>query len=175
MGSGRHSRSSASGNLGGTADDTEPRTRRRRRVEITGDLVVLALFVLGGLAEHRSGFTVGAFLRNVLPFGGAWLGWSWVFGCYRQAEVGTRIRALVSTWLVAVPTGVGVRAFLLGRSLDGTQARFLLVAMATTGAMLALWRGVVAGLGKFLAETVDKGEGGTGRNGKRSSQRIVEA
>lgn len=159
----------------GTNDGTVSSRLRRARLELTGDLAVLAVFVLGGLAEHRSGLTLGTFLRNALPFGGAWLAWSKVFGCYRQVEDGRRIGALVSTWLLAVPTGVGVRAFLLGRSFDGTQGRFLLVAMATTAVMLVLWRGALAGLDKILGKRPEEGGRGVRGNGERSNQRILEA
>lgn len=79
----------------------------RARLTLAVDLAAIGVFVVLGMRSHRSGPTLVVFARTVVPIGAAWLGASLAFRTYRPPTH----RALVRTFLVAVPVGV------LGRTL----------------------------------------------------------
>lgn len=121
-----------------------------KRVHAVGDIVVIAAFVLLGMAEHRTaGDALGA-LRNLVVFLGTWTSVAWVIGLYRHPGAsGALSWRLAVTWLVAVSGGILVRALIVGRSLDRGQLVFAGVALALTGTGLLGWRLAYAAVRRF--------------------------
>jgi len=87
------------------------------------DAAAILLFTTVGLLSH--GFELVGYLRDALPLLACWYAVGLAFGLYR---VGGR-RRLLATWIVAIPLGVLIRALVLGRELDGSEASFLAVTL----------------------------------------------
>ncbi|MHB8469168.1 MAG: DUF3054 domain-containing protein [Gaiellaceae bacterium] len=91
------------------------------------DAVAILLFVTIGLASHGKSIALAGYARDALPLLGCWEAAALAFGLYRRP---TR-RAFLTTWLVGIGAGVGLRALVVGGS-AGEQATFLAVALAFT-------------------------------------------
>jgi Protein of unknown function (DUF3054) len=104
------------------------------------DGAAILLFAAIGLASHHHGLTPRGLARDALPLLAGWFGAALVF---RPYTVGRRRRLLV-TWTVGIPAGVLLRALLLGRTLDGKEAAFLGVALATIGLFVIVLRTLAA-------------------------------
>jgi hypothetical protein len=117
----------------------------RRALAIVIDSVALVGFVLIGLREHSE--TPGAvlILRNAVPILASWFPVALATGAYRTLDVG----ALLSTWIVAIPTAVLARSLWVGTPTGGRFAIFLLIALGFTllfllaGRLLARVLGIV--------------------------------
>jgi hypothetical protein len=106
------------------------------------DAVAIVLFAAIGQLSHHGGVSLAGFARDALPLLGGWFLAAAAFGLYTR---GGR-RAFVLTWLVGVTAGVAVRALVLGRSLNGHEAAFLVTSLVFTLVLvlacraLANWR-----------------------------------
>jgi hypothetical protein len=76
------------------------------------------------------------YARDALPFLSCWFGIALLLHLY--ARGGTA--RLVATWAIAVPLAWLVRALVLGRTLNGHEAAFLVVSLATIGVLVAGFR-----------------------------------
>ena len=99
------------------------------RLAALADALALVAFVTVGLLSHDHTLSLTGYARDLLPLLAGWFAAAALFRLYRG---GGRL-ALLGTWLVGVPLGVGIRALVLGRSPDGKEAAFLGVALAFTG------------------------------------------
>lgn len=98
-----------------------------QRTLAAADLLAIVLFaVIGGLSHDR-GLTLHV-LRDALPVGAGWFAAAAAFGAYRRPGW----RTLLPTWAAGVTAGVLVRAGILGRELDGSQAAFLATTLVAT-------------------------------------------
>ena len=84
--------------------------------------------------------SAAGFARDALPILAGWLVASALFGAYRRQER----RAFWLTWMVGVTAGVALRAVLLGRSANGHEAAFLVVALVFTLLLVLACRALVA-------------------------------
>ena len=105
------------------------------RPEAVLDAAAILVFVTIGLISHRHGFAKG-YARDLPPFLGCWFAVALLLRLYRQGGRGR----LVATWLVAVPLAVLVRALAFGRSLNGSEAAFLVVSVVTIGVLVGAGR-----------------------------------
>lgn len=108
----------------------------RARLTLAFDLAALALFVLAGMRNHRTGSQTEIFLRNAVPVTVAWLVLALPWRTYRPPS----IRRLVLTWVTAVPVGLLVRTWWVGAPTGGRILVFLGVGMAFTAVFLAVGR-----------------------------------
>lgn len=122
---------------------------------VAGDLLVLVLFAALGRASHNmtAPNPLYATLLTAWPFAAGWLvalPLAGVLGGWERMLASLRRFLAVSalTWLVGVPLGLLLRALALGRPV---VLIFALVTMATTAAMLGVWRGVFWLLRRRLA------------------------
>ena len=99
--------------------------RATRRVLALTDAVAILLFATIGLISHDKGLSAGGYARDWLPLLAGWYGAALLFHLYSRP----RLRALLETWLVGITTGVLLRALVLGRSLNGKEAAFLVVSL----------------------------------------------
>ena len=104
------------------------------------DALAIVAFVTVGLISHTHGVSATGYARDALPILAAWFGAALLFGTYREGGM----RRLLATWAVAVPVGVAIRGIVLGRSLDGDQLAFLVVALTFSLLFVLGFRGVLA-------------------------------
>lgn len=124
------------------------------RVLPVGDFVVIAAFVVAGMAEHRTASRFLDIARNLLIFLGAWALLSWITRLYgSKARSRVISTSLATTWFASITLGVLVRAAILGRPLGRSQLVFWAVALVLTGAGLAAWRVGYFSLRRFFGET----------------------
>ncbi len=124
----------------------------RTRTFIAADITALLAFVVVGLVTHGVPVSAGAVLRTALPLGGAWFVLAPACGTYRRPGW----RTLLVTWAVAVPAGVLLRQWWLGRPLGRATLVFLLTAWLLTLVFLAAGRLVA---GRAAARRHDGAEG----------------
>ncbi|MCL6552683.1 MAG: DUF3054 family protein [Firmicutes bacterium] len=117
-----------------------PATDVRARAYLAADLAAVLAFTVVGLAYHGVPLSAGGLLRTALPLGGAWCALAPTCGTYRRPGW----RSLLVTWAVAVPAGVLLRQWWLGRPLGRATLVFLLTAWLLTLVFLAVGR-LVAG------------------------------
>jgi hypothetical protein len=96
------------------------------------DGVALALFVVTGSRFHQDATPLAVFLRNAVPFGGAWLFFSAILGTYRPVSWG----GLLKTWAAVVPMGLILRAVWMGAPLGPWNRSFVIAAAGFTLAFL---------------------------------------
>jgi hypothetical protein len=111
------------------------------RTAVAADLLALAAFVTIGLINHHGGLSATGYARDLLPIGGCWLLAAGAFDLYKRP----RPSALLATWLVGVPAGIGVRALILFR-LDANDGVFLAVALAFSLLFVLSFRAAAAAL-----------------------------
>ena len=111
---------------------------RRAPVLAVGDAAAIVLFVIVGLTNHDEGVTLSGIARTALPILGAWFAVSFFTKTYTQPG----LRTLLTTWAIAVPIGVAIRAIALHRAADDSQITFGIVAMIATLVFLLAWRGI---------------------------------
>jgi len=100
------------------------------------DAAAILVFVTIGLLSHHGGVSLRGYARDALPFLGCWFLAAWAFGLYTRGGVAR----LAATWVVGVTAAVLVRALVLGRSLNGKEAAFLVVSLVTIGVLVAAFR-----------------------------------
>lgn len=120
---------------------------RRARLTFALDLVALALFVLAGMRNHRTGSQLDVFLRNAVPVTVAWLVLSVLWRTYRPVS----LARLALTWITAVPLGLLVRTWWVGSPTGGRIVVFLGVGMAFTALFLVVGRVLSTALGRRIA------------------------
>lgn len=120
---------------------------RRARLTFALDLVALALFVLAGMRNHRTGSQLDVFLRNAVPVTVAWLVLSVPWRTYRPVS----LARLALTWITAVPLGLLVRTWWVGSPTGGRIVVFLGVGMAFTALFLVVGRVLSTALGRRIA------------------------
>ena len=105
-----------------------------------GDLLVLFVFVLAGREDHDLAFSLSASLQTAFPFAIGWIVALLVCRTYRLSAVaapGKAVMYALLTCLVAVPVGLLLRSFLLGRPPAGS---FAVVAFPLIAAFMTVWR-----------------------------------
>jgi Protein of unknown function (DUF3054) len=100
----------------------------RPRLLPVADAAGILAFATVGLLSHDHALSLAGYARDALPILAGWYVSALVFGAYRSPSR----RTLLLTWIVGVPLGVLVRAVVLGRSLNGDQAVFLVITLAFT-------------------------------------------
>jgi len=122
--------------------DGSPNTRLTLGV----DVLAIAAFVLIGMRSHSDAAAVSIFLRNFVPFTGAWLVVAWLVGTYRPpTPIG-----LIATLLIAIPIGVLLRAVWVRSWSAGEVLTFALVALVFATMLIGLGRAISAVLGARL-------------------------
>ena len=89
-----------------------------------------------GLLSHHGGVSLRGYARDALPFLGCWFGVALILGLYTR---GGPVR-LLATWAIAIPLAWLVRALVLGRTLNGHEAAFLVVSLITIGVLVTAFR-----------------------------------
>ncbi len=107
-----------------------------RAALLAADLVALLVFSAVGASFHGVGVDGGLVARTFLPLALSWLAVASLTGTYREASW----RALVRTWIFAVPAGILLRQLLLGRLTSPGTPTFLLVGTISSGLLLVLVR-----------------------------------
>jgi hypothetical protein len=110
----------------------------RARILAAGDLFALLVFALVGLASHDRSLGARGLARDWLPLAACYA----AAALLRHAWTDPRLATLLQAWIVGVPTGVLLRALVLGRPLGVEQLEFLGVTLATTLVLLLAWRGI---------------------------------
>jgi hypothetical protein len=100
------------------------------------DAAAIVVFVTIGLISHRRGLSASGYARDTLPLAAGWFGAAALFHPYASRGV----RRVLATWAVGIPAGVLVRALVLGRTLNGSEAAFLAVCLATIGLLVLTLR-----------------------------------
>jgi hypothetical protein len=116
------------------------------RLTLAVDVLALAAFVLIGMRSHSDAAAVSIFLRNFVPFTGAWLVVAWLVGTYHPpTPIG-----LIATLLIAIPVGVLLRALWVRSWSAGEVLTFALVALVFATMLIGLGRAISAVLGARL-------------------------
>src|SRR5262245_10445121 len=89
------------------------------------DALAILDFVTVGLLSHDDALTASGYARDALPLLAGWFGAAAFFHPYRALTT----RRLLATWVVGIPVGIVIRGIALGRSPDGDQLAFLIVAL----------------------------------------------
>jgi DUF3054 family protein len=89
-----------------------------------------------GLLSHHGGISLRGYARDALPFLGCWFAAALLFRLYARPGPWR----LAATWAVGVPAAVLVRALVLGRTLGGKEAAFLVVSLVTIGVLVVAFR-----------------------------------
>ena len=133
----------------------------RARLTLAVDLAAIGVFVVLGMRSHRSGGTLVAFARTAVPLGAAWFGASFALRTYRPPTY----RALVRTFLVAVPAGVLGRTLWVG-SPEGVRILvFLGVALAFLALCIGAGRVILEVAGRLTARLDREGRSRVRRAG----------
>jgi hypothetical protein len=106
------------------------------RIAVAADAVAILIFVTIGLLSHHGGISATGYARDALPFLGGWFAAATLLRTYSRPG----LWCLAATWAVGVPVAVLVRALILGRSLNGKEAAFLLVSLITIGLLVPAMR-----------------------------------
>jgi hypothetical protein len=106
-----------------------------------GDFVCFLVFAVLGLRSHEDGITADGILRAAVPFQVSWLAMTLVLR--GQPGIGeiTRSRNVIRVWIPALVLGLATRSLVFGRAFAPT---FAIVAFLVNGALLVLWRCVLA-------------------------------
>ena len=89
------------------------------------DAAAILIFVTIGLLSHEHGLHATGYARDAVPFLGCWFAAAFGFHLYTRPS----FARLAATWAVGVPAAVLVRALVLGRTLGGKEAAFLIVSL----------------------------------------------
>ncbi|WP_322513639.1 DUF3054 domain-containing protein [Chloroflexus sp.] len=123
-----------------TNRSTMPMLRPQLAILLGGDAIVFVVFALLGRSSHG---LVGenplvASVRVALPFFIGWLLVAPWFGLFRRQSPVRMVGLTLGAWLIALPVGLGLRWWQLGRS---SPLSFALVTFLTVAALLLIWRG----------------------------------
>ncbi len=113
---------------------------RQRVVMVTGDGLVFIIFALLGRSSHGlvDEHPLLAAVRVAFPFFLSWLLVAPWIGVFSQHPPLRMIRLTLLAWLIALPVGLGLRWFQLGRP---SPFSFALVTFLTVAILLVIWRG----------------------------------
>ncbi|MDQ7844105.1 MAG: DUF3054 domain-containing protein [Armatimonadota bacterium] len=114
------------------------------------DGVALLGFLLVGLRTHGAPLTPAHILRDGLPLLGAWYLVAAIIRLYRHP----RWAAVVTTWAIAVPVGILIRQWWVGRLFTRATPVFLVTALTFTLAFLLAGRLVAALLARLVGRRV---------------------
>jgi Protein of unknown function (DUF3054) len=117
------------------------------RLTLGFDVGAIAGFILVGMNSHSDTAALSTFLRNFVPFTGAWVVTSLFTGTYRPP---TPLAALLLTIVIAIPAGVLLRAALVGSSTASDVVTFMAVALLFASIFIGLGRVLSAMLGVRL-------------------------
>jgi len=109
------------------------------RLTLTIDVVAIGAFILVGMNRHSDAEALSVFLRNFVPFTAAWLVTAWFVGTYRPLTS----RSLFLTLVIAIPTGVLLRAVWTRSWTASDVLTFMAVAL--------LFASIFIGLGRVLS------------------------
>jgi hypothetical protein len=115
---------------------------RQARFTLALDLVAIAAFILAGMNAHADDGAATVFLRNFIPFAGAWLVTAWLARTYRPPAS----RSLLITLVVAIPCGVLLRSAWVRSWTAADVVTFMAVAL--------LFASIFVGIGRVIAATV---------------------
>jgi hypothetical protein len=116
---------------------------------VAGDAVAFLIFAAIGRASHAEAAGLDALLQvaeTAAPFMAGWFVAAPFLGAFRPDVIAAPRRMLARTalaWLVAWPIGLGLRALIRQ---SGIPISFALVTLITVLCILALWRGIFAGV-----------------------------
>jgi len=114
--------------------------RRPTALLAASDALAIVVFATVGLISHDHTLGATGYARDALPILLAWFAVALPLRLYATQQWWR----LVTTWAIAVPAAILVRALILGRSLDGREATFLCVALASTLVFVAVGRSLIA-------------------------------
>ena len=109
------------------------------RLTLGCDVGALAAFILLGMSSHSDAAALSIFLRNFVPFTGAWVVTAWCAGTYRPPAP----RSVLVTLAIAIPAGVLLRAVWTRSWTASDVATFIGVAL--------LFASIFVGLGRMLS------------------------
>jgi hypothetical protein len=112
------------------------------RLTLVLDLAALVAFILVGMNSHSDAEALSIFLRNFIPFTGAWLVTAWFARTYRPVAP----RSLLLTLVIAIPSGVLLRAAWTRSWTASDVATFMAVAL--------VFASIFVGLGRVISATV---------------------
>ena len=112
------------------------------RLTLALDLAALVAFILVGMNSHSDAEALSIFLRNFIPFTGAWLVTAWFARTYRPVAP----RSLLLTLVIAIPSGVLLRAAWTRSWTASDVATFMAVAL--------VFASIFVGLGRVISATV---------------------
>ena len=128
-----------------------------RPVLAAGDMLALTIFAYIGRASHGSGSIDLGVLATAAPFAAGWIGIAPLLGAYTAeatSSQGAMVRSLLTSWGVAVPAGIALRAWAKG---EVPPTPFVVVSMAATFVVLAVWRGVYVAFNPTSTEETKRG------------------
>ena len=117
--------------------------RKLQIILVAGDLIALLLFIFIGQTDHETlspGNPLGGILLTGAPFAAAWLVIGFIYGAFRADVLAPRVMLTrtVTAWLIALPIGLALYAFLLGRAV--IVLGFMLAAFSFGGLFILGWR-----------------------------------
>lgn len=112
------------------------------RLTLALDLAALVAFILVGMNSHSDAEALSIFLRNFIPFTGAWLVTAWFARTYRPVAP----RSLLLTLVIAIPSGVLLRAAWTRSWTASDVVTFMAVAL--------VFASIFVGLGRVISATV---------------------
>ena len=112
------------------------------RLTLAFDLAALIAFILVGMNSHSDAEALSIFLRNFIPFTGAWLVTAWFARTYRPVAP----RSLLLTLVIAIPSGVLLRAAWTRSWTASDVVTFMAVAL--------VFASIFVGLGRVISATV---------------------
>jgi hypothetical protein len=119
---------------------------QQARLTLGFDIGAIATFILIGMDSHSDAAALTIFLRNFVPFTGAWLVTSWFAGTYRPPTP----KPLLVTLVIAIPAGVLIRAAWTRSWTASDVVTFMAVALLFASIFVGLGRVVSAMLGARL-------------------------
>ena len=120
------------------------RLTRPLALALVGDLAIIASFPFLGAMNHENSVSFESFTRTVVPFALAWL----VVGAGSRSLAMATLRSVRRTslrvppaWVAAGVLAIGMRISVFDRDFS---LAFSIVAIAAVGAMIVVWRLVLA-------------------------------
>lgn len=117
---------------------------RAARLALAADLAALVLFVIAGSRFHQDATRLQVFMRNAVPFAGAWLFFAAILGTYRPPS----FVAMLKTWAATVPLGLLLRAVWMDAPIGPWNMSFVYAATGFTLLFLVGGRALVALVGR---------------------------
>jgi glycopeptide antibiotics resistance protein len=116
------------------------------RLTLGFDILAITAFILVGMNSHTAAEAVSTFVRNFVPFTGAWIAAAWFVHTYRPPTA----RTLLVTLAIAIPVGVLLRAAWTGSWTASDVVTFMAVAIVFASFFIGVGRVLSATLGSRL-------------------------